>query len=169
MEALNSSFSSLWGSMNFDESDVQNFLNVPPTGDEIDALLTDNHEFDSLDLDDDDEEDIESSNLPGVINDVSEETHIARVSPEPPESPRRQCPERSSSESSELQRQYQATLEKLAKSMRRSDETRSIVKRQRLHSPDLKIAGAQTDFFNSERCRELEESRVKLVRMMLPK
>jgi hypothetical protein len=64
----------------------------------------------------------------------------------------------------ELQRQYQHTLRKLAKSMRRSDATRSIVKRQKpLHFKEMSAA---MNFFHSERCKELEDSRRQLLRFI---
>lgn len=71
----------------------------------------------------------------------------------------------------ELQRQYQQTLRKLAKSMRRSDATRSIVKRQKpLNFKGALIAinssRAESNFFQSERCKELEASRRQLLRFI---
>jgi hypothetical protein len=77
----------------------------------------------------------------------------------------------------ELQRQYQHTLRKLAKSMRRSDATRSIVKRQKaLHFKEMSVAMrgrggdpsamAVANFFQSERCKELEETRRQLLRFI---
>ena len=59
----------------------------------------------------------------------------------------------------ELQFEYQRTLQKLAKSMRRSDETRSIVKRQRL----------SYNFFQTTRCEQLEDTRQKVLQVVLAK
>lgn len=57
----------------------------------------------------------------------------------------------------ELQIDYQRTLQRLSKSMRRSDETRSIVKRQRIGRDQYK------NFFDSPQCDELELSRKRIL------
>jgi hypothetical protein len=100
--------------------------------------------------------------------------------------PHRVSPERSmschstDSSISALQVQYQDGLRKLAKSMRHSDMTRSVIKRQRIVAPTLSFtsshsrdsnshAGTQSltqDFFLSPRCKELEDSRRKIFRML---
>jgi hypothetical protein len=63
----------------------------------------------------------------------------------------------------DLQMQYQNTLKKLGKSMRRSDVTRSVIKRQRKFSPSLSFeSDDETDFFASPRWQQLEQSRKRL-------
>jgi hypothetical protein len=63
----------------------------------------------------------------------------------------------------ELQLQYQRTLKKLALSMQRSDETRSIVKRQRLCSSTASIYDdEENDFFSSPQAKAIEEARTRL-------
>jgi hypothetical protein len=57
----------------------------------------------------------------------------------------------------EIQSQYQRTLRKLASSMRRSEETRSIVKRQRCTEPN---------FFTSPKAYTMEQNRNCLYRMI---
>lgn len=92
------------------------------------------------------------------------------VTPEPPQDEAITNSPPSLPKPDELQRQYQQTLRKLAKSMRRSDATRSIVKRQKplnfkattLHSSSRAVS----NFFQSERCKELEESRRQLLRFI---
>jgi hypothetical protein len=70
-------------------------------------------------------------------------------------------------DSTELHMQYQNTLKKLAKSMRRSDATRSVIKRQRKFSPSLSFeSDDETDFFTSPRCQQLEQSRKRLFRVI---
>lgn len=64
----------------------------------------------------------------------------------------------------ELQMQYQRTLRKLATSMRRSDETRCIIKRQRVSSSCGRFD--ESDFFASPREKAMEESRRKLYDMI---
>jgi hypothetical protein len=60
----------------------------------------------------------------------------------------------------ELQMQYQDTLKKLAKSMRRSDATRSVIKRQRKVTPSLSFESDNAkDFFASPNLQQLEQSR----------
>ena len=59
----------------------------------------------------------------------------------------------------ELQLEYLRTLKKLAKSMRRSDETRSIVKRQRSSDND-------ENFFMTRRWSELEQDRNKISKII---
>lgn len=83
------------------------------------------------------------------------------------------------SQMTELQRQYQQTLKKLARSMRQSDVTRRIVQRQRSSDEAAKFVpnlsssghsvgseGGRQDFFLSDRCKELEEDRKQLFRMI---
>lgn len=66
----------------------------------------------------------------------------------------------------DLQLHFQRTMKKLAKSMRRSDETRLIVKRQRLQSPLFKDEESDSDFFPSYHANAMEESRQKLYQMI---
>lgn len=67
----------------------------------------------------------------------------------------------------ELQRQYQQTVKKLAKSMRQSDATRRIVQRQRSDDgSSFFVQDTSSDFFLSDRCRELEDDRKRLFRMI---
>jgi hypothetical protein len=65
-----------------------------------------------------------------------------------------------------LQLQYQRGLRRLSRSMRRSDQTRSIVKRQRSAYSQASGGGgkddARPDFFASSRFNEFEDSRKKL-------
>lgn len=64
----------------------------------------------------------------------------------------------------DLQQQYQNTLKKLAKSMRRSDMTRSVIKRQRKVSPSLSFDSTNApDFFAS---KELEQDRKHLFQLI---
>lgn len=66
-------------------------------------------------------------------------------------------------EMTELQLQYQRTLKKLAVSMQRSDETRLIVKRQRMCSSTTLICEEEeNDFFSSPQAKAIEEARKKL-------
>jgi hypothetical protein len=59
----------------------------------------------------------------------------------------------------ELQMQYQNTLKKLGKSMRRSDVTRSVFKRQRKFSPSLSFeSDDETDYLANPRWQQLEQS-----------
>ena len=106
-------------------------------------------------------------------------------------SPHRISPERSMSchstdsstaAASLLQVQYQDGLRKLAKSMRHSDMTRSVIKRQRIVAPSFSFTSSHSggsnnsqggaaqsmtqDFFLSHRCKELEDSRRKIFRML---
>jgi hypothetical protein len=84
------------------------------------------------------------------------DSRVSRVTPE--SSDHVQLPDLT-----ELQRQYQHTLHKLARSMRQSDATRSLIKRQkRMLSPTFSMPGRDEDFFTSDRCARLEESRRKL-------
>jgi hypothetical protein len=78
-------------------------------------------------------------------------------------------------ETVELQLEYLRTLKKLAKLMRRSDETRAIVKRQRTmdsgyhHHNDHDDewgGGAARNFFASSRWGELEYTRNKVAKMI---
>lgn len=88
----------------------------------------------------------------------------------------------------ELQLQYQQALMRFTKSMRRSDQTRSIVKRQRCYKvpatiqhsgyddekadgggkADLNLDDLTGDFFGSARCRELEETRQRIYQLLEP-
>jgi hypothetical protein len=65
-------------------------------------------------------------------------------------------------EMTELQLQYHRTLKKLALSMQRSDETRLIVKRQRLCSSTSMIYEDENDFFSSPQAKAIAEARKKL-------
>lgn len=67
----------------------------------------------------------------------------------------------------ELQIQYQWALKKLAKSMQRSDETRSIVKRQRLcPSTAIIYKKGENDFFSSPQAKAIESARAKLYEVL---
>jgi hypothetical protein len=67
----------------------------------------------------------------------------------------------------ELQMQYQTSLKKLAKSMQRSDATRSVIKRQRKVKPSLSFESNNSkDFFAGPRMQQLEKSR-KLLRCVI--
>jgi hypothetical protein len=60
----------------------------------------------------------------------------------------------------ELQLEYLRTLKRLARLMRRSDETRSIVKRRRFDKCD------KNNFFTSPRWRELEQTRSEVATLI---
>lgn len=97
----------------------------------------------------------------------------SRVTPEPsPTSSSEEYRRSHGPSTTDLQRQYQLTLRKLAKSMRRSDATRSIVKRHKSWSykggPSTvgPKGGYSDNFFESERCRELEASRKQMLRFI---
>jgi hypothetical protein len=66
----------------------------------------------------------------------------------------------------ELQFKCHLTLKKLANSMRRSDETRSIVMRQRLQSPVFQGSISDSDFFSSKHASAIEESRRKIYQLV---
>jgi hypothetical protein len=67
----------------------------------------------------------------------------------------------------QLKIQYDETLKKLAKSMRRSDVTRSVIKRQRKVLPSLSFDSATApDFFTGPRFEELEKERKRLLRLI---
>lgn len=73
----------------------------------------------------------------------------------------------------ELQEQYNRTLKSLAKSMRRSDATRSVIKQQSRMLPTATYSfnsndgsTQSTDFFSSNKCRELEETRRQLFQVI---
>jgi hypothetical protein len=59
----------------------------------------------------------------------------------------------------ELQAQYNRTLQRFTKSMMRSDQTRKIIRRTCSADPT-------NDFFFSQRCQELEQSRKQVYRML---
>jgi hypothetical protein len=85
-----------------------------------------------------------------------DETH--QITPEK----RKRC-EVSVPDMTELQIQYQRTLKKLALSMQRSDETRSIVKQQRLCSSTAMIYDdEENNFFSSPQAKAIEEARKRL-------
>lgn len=65
----------------------------------------------------------------------------------------------------ELQIKYLRTLKNLARSMKRSDETRTIVLRQRMQSAELQDEGG-SDFFSSPQLEEVEESRQNLYKLI---
>jgi hypothetical protein len=67
----------------------------------------------------------------------------------------------------ELEKHYQETFKKLAKSMRRSDETRDVIKRQRKVSPSLSFDSFNApDFFASPRLKQSEQSRKRLLTLI---
>jgi hypothetical protein len=67
----------------------------------------------------------------------------------------------------ELEKHYQDTLKKLAKSMQRSDLTRDVIKRQRKVTPSLSFESAnREDFFASPRLKESEQSRKRLLNLI---
>lgn len=64
----------------------------------------------------------------------------------------------------ELQVQYQNSLKKLAKSMQRSDATRSVIHHQRKATPSLSFESDNVrDFFAGPRLQQLEQSRKRLL------
>jgi hypothetical protein len=64
----------------------------------------------------------------------------------------------------ELQMEYQNSLKKLAKSMQRSDMTRSVIKLQRKVTPSLSFESENAkDFFAGPRMQQLEQSRKRLL------
>jgi hypothetical protein len=104
-----------------------------------------------------DEEESPRTPLPPMlpVDDLLES--VAEVTPE--SKPKLQTPQ--DVNSVELQLEYLRTLKKLTKSMRRSDETRSIVKRQRLSDSD-----GSSNFFQTSRWSELELSRQKIAKLI---
>jgi hypothetical protein len=197
---LESSASSFLDDLDFDESDVAFLEQVTSTATSDSALHNssstildelDEEMFSStLQGDDDDEAlGLREERLPSLFNssaarrnsllsynlDNGDRSHPAPskrsslVTPEPPS----EDSAASFPNPHELQRQYQHTLRKLAKSMRRSDATRSIVKRQKpMTFKGVASAVRQGrrasmyNFFQSERCKELEESRRQLLRFI---
>ena len=104
------------------------------------------------------------SPIPNEINIISH-NDAARITPEQTGSTIHRP-----DEAYRLQLQYKRTVKKLAKSMRRSDATRTIVKRQRssmsLHSglrPDDDIS---EDFFAGDRYAQVEHSRRSLFQLL---
>jgi len=63
----------------------------------------------------------------------------------------------------ELELEFKRSMKKLASSMRRSDESRSLVKRQRSYNSST---GSFRDFFQSQRCEELEHNRQTMFGMI---
>ena len=104
------------------------------------------------------------SPIPNEINILSQ-NDAARVTPEQTGSTIH-CPD----EAYKLQLQYKRTLKKLAKSMRRSDATRTIVKRQRssmsIHSGLSSDEDLSEDFFVGDRCAQVEQSRKSLFQLL---
>ena len=101
--------------------------------------------------------------------------------------PRRSVSCTSADNSVLLQMQYQEGMRRLSKSMRHSDMTRSVIKRQRKIAPSLSFTSTrsrdssydgtskstpavdhQQDFFLGPRCKELEDSRKNLLSMLNP-
>jgi len=60
----------------------------------------------------------------------------------------------------EQQLKHQRILKNFTRSMQKSDETRTIIKRQRPHT------GCSRNFFASSECKELEKSRKELFRVL---
>lgn len=85
------------------------------------------------------------------------QNNVHEITPESYSQPKFQLPD-----TTELELQYQRTLKRLSKSMRRTDETRGIVKRQRLNKTD-----PNCNFFQSSKAKVMEESRKKLYRMIV--
>jgi hypothetical protein len=102
-----------------------------------------------------------------VPNEISifSDTSVHRISPQQTTNPVL------TSSCCELQLQYKRTIKSLTKSMRRSDQTRTIVKRQR---SSFSIGSALSssddepseDFFYSDRCAQVEDSRRHLLRLL---
>ena len=85
------------------------------------------------------------------------QNNVHEITPESHSQPKVQLPD-----TTELELQYQRTLKRLSKSMRRTDETRGIVKRQRLNKTD-----PNCNFFQSSKAKVMEESRKKLYQMIV--
>jgi hypothetical protein len=195
---LDSSASSFLDDLDFDESDVAFLEQVTSTSTSDSGLHNssstildelDEEMFSStLQGDDDDEAlGLREERLPSIFNSAARRNSLLlddldgnRSHPAPSKRSSLVTPEPPAEESAaafpnphELQRQYQHTLRKLAKSMRRSDATRSIVKRQKPMT-FKSVASAMREgrrasmynFFQSERCKELEESRRQLLRFI---
>jgi len=64
----------------------------------------------------------------------------------------------------ELELEFKRSMKKLASSMRRSDESRSMVKRQRSYNSST--GSSSRDFFQSQRCEELEHNRQTMFGMI---
>jgi hypothetical protein len=177
--------------MNNFDGDVQMF-NASTIVDQVDSVFltmeieipASNAGFD-LSLDDDDEDDEDDDyhdpsshiSMYSVVSDIDYEYNLPQ-SPAPQReqasfdfssqiTPDQKYEEIQLPDSTELHMQYQNTLKKLAKSMRRSDATRSVIKRQRRCSPSLSVeSDDRTDYFTSPRCQELEQSRNRLFRII---
>lgn len=196
---LESSASSFLDDLDFDESDVA-FLEQVTSSSTSDSGLhnssstildeLDEEMFSSTLQEDEDDEDLglREERLPSLFNSAARRNSLLsddldgdRSHPAPskrsslvtPEPPAEDSAAATFPDPHELQRQYQHTLRKLAKSMRRSDATRSIVKRQKsLTFKSVASAvregrrASMYNFFQSERCKELEESRRQLLRFI---
>ena len=105
------------------------------------------------------------SPIPNEIN-VYGRNDIHHVTPEQQANSPLRLPD-----AAELQLQYKRTLKKLAKSMRRSDATRNMVKRQRSASYSVGSAFSSDDdlsedFFCGTRAAQMEQSRRKLMQLI---
>jgi hypothetical protein len=130
--------------------------------DVVDDECSEDEDYDD-DVDDNDEDD-ETPRTPSQVDRqvfMFDSENIHEITPEHQAPPKINIPDLA-----ELQVKCQRTLKKLANSMRRSDETRSIVKRQRLHSTAFKENECDDDFFSSRHASAMEESRRRLYQMI---
>jgi hypothetical protein len=67
---------------------------------------------------------------------------------------------------SPIEYKYREGLKKLAKSMKHSDLTRSVIKRQSKYSYRGSSSSAKKDFFLSSRCEEVEDCRRQILGMI---
>jgi hypothetical protein len=163
------SFSRLWTQMNFD-GDAQ-MSNLAPIVDKVDLLLMMEIEIPASANTFSDLDDPRRNSLCSTLSSISDYDYA------PIQKPASQKQQASFDFShqiapdqkkevlqlpnlTELQLQYQNTLKKLAKSMKRSRVTRSMIKRQSKLSSILSIdSDDETDFFTSPRRKQLEQSR----------
>jgi hypothetical protein len=170
------SYSQLWGPMNFDaDAKIYNDVNIVDHVDcdfltmEIEIPAASSNASFGLDLDDPRRN---SLSMMSVISDCD-------YAPRRSHNPKKQrsfefsyevSPDAKRNEHvplpglTELQMQYQNSLKKLAKSMQRSDVTRSVIKRQRKVTPSLSFESDNAkDFFAGPRMQQLEQSRKRLL------
>jgi hypothetical protein len=119
------------------------------------------HDFDETDYSDEDEAPRTPLPAERLVVRLKCENNVHEITPEQQALPKVNLPDLV-----ELQLKCQLTLKKLASSMRRSHETRSIVKRQHLQSPVFTEDVSDSNMFSTQRARAMEESRRKIYQMI---
>jgi hypothetical protein len=168
------SYSHLWGPVNFDTDTKMS--NIAAIADQVDCnFLTMEIEVPSADASFDLSLDDTRRNSLSMMSVISDCDYASPRSPAPKKQQRSYdfCSEVSPEMKdehvplpglTELQMQYQDTLKKLAKSMRRSDVSRSVIKRQRKVTPSLSFeSDSAKDFFAGPRLQQFEQSRKRLL------